>query len=169
MDIIIDGYNLIGSERGLRGDLEHQRNWLLQRLLLYQQVRGHTVVLVFDGWKTGLIDEVSENKHGVRIVFSRQGEKADSVIVRLARAKGSGCVVVTSDREVRRAVEKFGAAASLCRRVQPNPAQSRIVELRPMASKTNADQQEGKPKPACQNRTTTSRKTEETLSKLRAE
>src|SRR5687768_1396263 len=111
MNIIIDGYNLIGSERGLRGDLEHQRNWLLQRLSVYQQVRGHTVVLVFDGWKTGLIDEVSENKHGVRIVFSRQGEKADSVIVRLARQKGSGCVVVTSDREVRRAVERFGAAA----------------------------------------------------------
>jgi predicted RNA-binding protein with PIN domain len=111
MDIIIDGYNLIGSEHGLRGDLEHQRNWLLQRLSLYQRVRGHTVVLVFDGWKTGLIDEVSENKHGVRLIFSRQGEKADSVIVRLARAKGSGCVVVTSDREVRRAVEKFGAAA----------------------------------------------------------
>ena len=69
MDIIIDGYNLIGSERGLRGDLEHQRNWLLQRLSLYQEVRGHTVILVFDGWKTGLIDEVSENKQGVRLFF----------------------------------------------------------------------------------------------------
>jgi uncharacterized protein len=111
LDIIIDGYNLIGSERGLRGDLEHQRNWLLQRLSLYQEVRGHTVILVFDGWKTGLTNELSENKRGVRIVFSRQGEKADSVIVRLARARGSGCVVVTSDREVRSAVEKFGAAA----------------------------------------------------------
>jgi predicted RNA-binding protein with PIN domain len=111
MDIIIDGYNLIGSERGLTGGLEHQRNWLLQRLSLYQELRGNSVVLVFDGWKSGLLDEVSENKQGVRIVFSRRGEKADSVVVRLARAKGSGCVVVTSDREVRRAVEKFGAAA----------------------------------------------------------
>jgi predicted RNA-binding protein with PIN domain len=111
MHIIIDGYNLIGSERGLRGDLEHQRSWLLQRLSLYQEARGHTVVLVFDGWKSGLMDEVSESKQGVRIVFSRHGEKADSVIVRLAREKGSGCVVVTSDREVRRAVERFGAAA----------------------------------------------------------
>src|SRR5918994_4701769 len=111
MDIIIDGYNLIGSDGGLRGSLEYQRSWLLQRLSLYQEVRGHTVVLVFDGWKTGLMDEVSENKQGVRIVFSRQGEKADSVIIRLARQKGSGCVVVTSDREVRRAVEKFGATA----------------------------------------------------------
>ena len=111
MDIIIDGYNLIGSERGLTGGLEHQRNWLLQRLSRYQELRGHTVALVFDGWKSGLTDEVSQDKQGVRVIFSRQGEKADSVIVRLARAKGSGCVVVTSDREVRRAVEKFGAAA----------------------------------------------------------
>jgi predicted RNA-binding protein with PIN domain len=111
MDIIIDGYNLIGSERGLTSNLEHKRNWLIQRLSLYQEVKGHTVALVFDGWKSGWIDEVSENKQGVRIVFSRQGEKADSVIVRLAREKGSGCVVVTSDREVRRSVEKFGAAA----------------------------------------------------------
>jgi predicted RNA-binding protein with PIN domain len=111
MEIIIDGYNLIASDRGLRGDLEHQRNWLVQRLSLYQEVKGHTVALVFDGWKSGSLDEVSERKHGVRIVFSRQGEKADSVIVRLARQKGSGCVVVTSDREVRRAVERFGAAA----------------------------------------------------------
>ncbi|HEU4638988.1 MAG TPA: NYN domain-containing protein, partial [Candidatus Binatia bacterium] len=79
MNIIIDGYNLIGSERGLRGDLEHQRNWLLQRLSLYQEARGHNVVLVFDGWKSGLMDEVSESKQGVRSVFSRQGEKADSV------------------------------------------------------------------------------------------
>jgi uncharacterized protein len=111
MDVIIDGYNLIGSDRGLRGELEHQRNWLVQRLSRYQEVKGHTVTLVFDGWKSGSLDEVSEIKQGVRIVFSRQGEKADSVIIRLARQQGSGCVVVTSDREVRRAVERFGAAA----------------------------------------------------------
>jgi uncharacterized protein len=111
MDVIIDGYNLIGSDRGLRGELEHQRNWLVQRLSVYQEVKGHHVAVVFDGWKTGSLDEVAEIKHGIRIIFSRQGEKADGVIVRLARQKGSGCIVVTSDREVRRAVERFGAAA----------------------------------------------------------
>jgi predicted RNA-binding protein with PIN domain len=111
MDIIIDGYNLIGSDLGLRGELEHQRNWLIQRLSVYQGLKGHTVVVVFDGWKSGWLDEVTEEKQQVRIIFSRQGEKADSVIVRLARERGSGCVVVTSDREVRRAVEKFGVTA----------------------------------------------------------
>jgi len=111
MDIIVDGYNLIGTEHGLRGDLEHQRNWLIQRLSLYQEMKGHRVVVVFDGWKSGWLDEVSETKQGLRIVFSRQGEKADSVIIRLAREKGSGSVVVTSDQEVRRAVERFGTVA----------------------------------------------------------
>ena len=139
MDIIIDGYNLIGNEHGLRGDLEHQRNWLLQRLSLYQEARGHNVVVVFDGWKSGLMDEVSETKQGIRIVFSRQGEKADSVIVRLARAKGSGCVVVTSDREVRRAVEKFGAAAVYADEF------SRI--LRHLEFTADADSHEGERRP----------------------
>jgi predicted RNA-binding protein with PIN domain len=139
MEIIIDGYNLIGSDRGLRGELEHQRNWLVQRLSLYQDVKGHAATLVFDGWKLGSLDEVSEIKHGVRIVFSRQGEKADSVIVRLARQKGSGCVVVTSDREVRRAVERF-----VQRQFMPGSS-ARFYGIlsyrqRPMASKTSADQ-----------------------------
>ena len=31
--------------------------------------------------------------------------------MRMAREKGSGCVVVSSDREVRNAVERFGAVA----------------------------------------------------------
>jgi predicted RNA-binding protein with PIN domain len=139
MDIIIDGYNLIGSERGLTGGLEHQRNWLLQRLSLYQEVRGHAVVLVFDGWKTGLLDEVSENKQGVQIVFSRQGEKADSVIIRLARAKASGCVVVTSDREVRRAVEKFGATAVYADEF------SRILRHLELAADAGSDEGERRP------------------------
>ncbi|HZD42247.1 MAG TPA: NYN domain-containing protein, partial [Terriglobales bacterium] len=43
--------------------------------------------------------------------FSRLGEPADSVIVRRARKQSAGSVVVTSDREVRNAVERFGAVA----------------------------------------------------------
>jgi predicted RNA-binding protein with PIN domain len=45
------------------------------------------------------------------VVYSRLGEKADQVIVRMAREKGSGAVVVSSDREIRSAVERFGAVA----------------------------------------------------------
>src|SRR5919109_69114 len=111
MDVIIDGYNLIGIDRGLRGALEHKRNWLIQQLSMYHKVKGFGVVVVFDGWRAGWVNETEEKRDGVTIVYSRQGEKADSVIVRIARTKGSGCVVISSDREIQKAVETFGGVA----------------------------------------------------------
>lgn len=111
MVIIIDGYNLIGSDQGLGGGLEHKRNWLVQGLSLYHKRKGFDVIVVFDGWRSGSLDEVKQQSGGLTVVYSKQGEKADSVIVRIARQKGSGCVVVTSDREVRNAVERLGATA----------------------------------------------------------
>ena len=111
MEIIVDGYNLIGSDAGLTGNLERKRNLLIQALANYQRAKGHEITVVFDGWRSGSVTEVGENRDGVRIVYSRLGEKADSVIVRLARKRGSGCIVVTSDREVRNAVERFGVVA----------------------------------------------------------
>lgn len=111
MEIIIDGYNLIGSDQGLRGNLEHKRSWVIRQLALYQQIKGYRVTVVFDGWRAGSLDQSEQQAGGVSVVYSRQGEKADAVIVRIARQKGSGCVVVTSDREIRNAVEKFGATA----------------------------------------------------------
>jgi uncharacterized protein len=111
VEIIVDGYNLIGSDAGLTGNLEHKRNWLIQAIANYQRAKGHEITVVFDGWRSGSVTEVGENRDGVGIVYSRLGEKADSVIVRLARKRGSGCIVVTSDKEVRNAVERFGVVA----------------------------------------------------------
>ncbi len=109
--IIIDGYNLIGSEKGLRGNLEGKRNQLIQQLKQYQERKGFPVTVVFDGWRSGWVHEVEERSGRITVIFSRQGEKADAVIARLAREMGSGCVVVTSDREVRSAAEGSGAVA----------------------------------------------------------
>jgi predicted RNA-binding protein with PIN domain len=111
MDVIVDGYNLIGIEGGLRDSLEHKRSWLIQQLAAYRKAKGLGIVVVFDGWRAGGLDEVGQKRDGVSVVYSRQGEKADSLIVRIARTKGSGCVVVSSDREIQKAVEKFGAVA----------------------------------------------------------
>jgi uncharacterized protein len=111
MELIIDGYNLIGSDAGLTGNLEHKRNWLVQQLADYHRIKGHAVTVVFDGWRSGSSNEVEQKRDGISVVFSRLGELADSVIVRRARKQSAGCVVVTSDREVRNAVERFGAVA----------------------------------------------------------
>lgn len=111
MDLIIDGYNLIGSEQGLRDPLEPKRNWLVQRLSQYQEIKQFNVIIVFDGWRSGRNEEVLQRKNALSILYSRLNEKADAVIIRLAREKGAGSVVVSSDREIRNAVERFGAVA----------------------------------------------------------
>src|SRR5262249_40296145 len=109
MDVVIDGYNLIGSESGLGGALEHKRNWLIQQLIRYQEIKKYNLTVVFDGWRSGQSQETAERAGGIAVVYSRLGEKADAVIMRLARTKAAGAVIVTSDREIQNAVEKSGA------------------------------------------------------------
>ena len=109
MDLIIDGYNLIGADQGLSGTIEHKRNRLIHQISGYQRRKRFNVIVVFDGWRSGQPQESRARRDDVTVVYSRLGEKADSVIVRLAREIGGGSVVVTSDREIARAVERFGA------------------------------------------------------------
>jgi uncharacterized protein len=111
MDLIVDGYNLIGNNRGLDGALEQKRGWLVRQLTRYQKIKGFNITIVFDGWRTGRVSENIEKSAGVSVIYSRLGEKADAVIVRLAREKSDGSVVATSDREIRSAVERSGAVA----------------------------------------------------------
>ena len=109
--IVVDGYNVIGSEKGLRGDLEQKRGDLVKEVAEYQARTGHVLTTVFDGWRAGRVDETRLQVAEVTVVFSRYGEKADAVIERLARELGAQCVVVTSDRDLRRSVESGGAVA----------------------------------------------------------
>jgi len=62
---------------------------------MYHEIRGHRITVVFDGWQSGSIKEETESRGGIRIVFSKQGQKADAVVIRLARSVGNGCVVLT--------------------------------------------------------------------------
>jgi predicted RNA-binding protein with PIN domain len=68
------------------------------------------ITLVFDGWQGGWSTEKRERKKGIELVFSKLGEKADEVIKRLVREKGSGLTVVTSDREISRYAERMAIA-----------------------------------------------------------
>lgn len=109
--MVIDGYNIIGRQKGLRGDLEAKRTKLLADLSRYYQLKGYPVTVVFDGWRSGWEVEHEERVGGISVIFSRRGEQADTVIVRLARELGSACVVVTSDREVQKEASACGGTA----------------------------------------------------------
>ncbi|MEW6420076.1 MAG: NYN domain-containing protein [Nitrospirota bacterium] len=95
--IIIDGYNLIGI---YHKDLEKQRNMLIDSLIEYKKKKGHDITVVFDGWKTGEAQENHLVVGGIKVIYSRIGEKADSVIKRIISSDRREWIVVTSDRDI---------------------------------------------------------------------
>src|SRR6185295_4240295 len=105
------GYNLLALDRRLDRGLEQSRNPLINRLVRYRQLKTLNLTVVFDGWRSGSATESRLAQEGISIVYSRLGEKADAVVIRLARERSSGAVVVSSDREIRNTVERFGAVA----------------------------------------------------------
>ncbi len=57
-------------------------------------------MVVFDGWKSGSGTEHFSVRGGVKVIFSRIGEKADSVINRILSEDRREWIVVSSDREI---------------------------------------------------------------------
>jgi predicted RNA-binding protein with PIN domain len=114
MRLIIDGYNLLHVDRSLIQldpiQLQWERDRLIDQLSDYGKVKQWEITVVFDGWQGGWHTEKKERKKGVEIIFSRVGEKADEVIKRLARERGSGALVVTSDRDISKYAERMAVA-----------------------------------------------------------
>jgi predicted RNA-binding protein with PIN domain len=114
MHLIIDGYNLLHVNRSLirlnSTQLQWERNRLIDQLSAYQKLKPCGITIVFDGWQGGWRTEKRERRGGIEIIFSRLDEKADEVIKRLAKEKGSGAIVITSDRDVARFAERMAVS-----------------------------------------------------------
>lgn len=95
--ILVDGYNLLGV---FHKNLEKAREDLINRLEKYCNIKGHDLIVVFDGWKEGQPLETKFRIGGVNVIYSRLGEKADSVIERILRERKKAWIVVSSDRAV---------------------------------------------------------------------
>ena len=95
--ILIDGYNLIGIAHK---DLEKARQELIQKLHGYAKTKEHDITLVFDGWKNGQLEETITKIGGLTIIYSKLGEKADSVIMKILSSSANPWIVVSSDREI---------------------------------------------------------------------
>jgi predicted RNA-binding protein with PIN domain len=109
---LIDGYNVIRRDPELaqheaRG-LEDGRAALLRLVAGAARTSGDPFTVVFDGARRGGGAPAGGQ---VQVMFSRPPETADDVLRRLASELRSGAVVVSSDRAVRDAAERAGAAA----------------------------------------------------------
>jgi predicted RNA-binding protein with PIN domain len=114
LHIIIDGYNLIRQSKSYR-HLDNQsiqwgRDALIDTLSAYKRLKSHNITVIFDGNQAPYLTPTRDRIKGIRIQFSRNGESADSVIKRLARAKKEKALVVSSDRDVAQSCEAYGAA-----------------------------------------------------------
>ena len=114
MHLIIDGYNLLHITlplfQGASEDLQRKREQLIDQLSSYRQKKPCDLTVVFDGWRGGYVTEKRERKKGIDLIFSKLGETADEVIKRLVKERGSGAVVVTSDRDISRYAQRLSAA-----------------------------------------------------------
>ena len=96
--IIIDGYNLTGISHS---DLAGQRERLIAALARYKKLKNHDITLVFDGWKSGGHTEEKLTTGGINVIYSRIGEKADTVIKNILSRTKREWIVVSSDRDIR--------------------------------------------------------------------
>lgn len=102
--IVIDGYNYINrvmAERAVAGSgLEDLRRILLDRLAAYRKQRGGKITVVFDAGR-GVSPARQRDRHlGIDVLYSREHETADDIIIEWIRERRAGMVVVTSDRAI---------------------------------------------------------------------
>lgn len=112
--IVIDGYNLIRQSPQFR-DLDRQemqagREALVEALVAYKRIKGHSITVVFDGAAAGLGMPRRDALKGIRLRFSRFGELADTVIKRMAAREREKMLVVTSDNDIVQYARSQGAA-----------------------------------------------------------
>ncbi len=145
-DILVDGYNVIKRDASFQAlsvkSLADARQLLINQLASRYRHTPHQVIVVFDG--DGAREQTTHDRR-VRVIYSRSGETADSVIARLtasARAAGREVVLYSDDSEVRQSVSQQGgrigstdqltkhlnaAPADLARLSQPSPAGTTAV------------------------------------------
>ena len=123
--LVVDGYNVIykspryaslideGASKGISLDpYIRARELLIGDVAAYAQGK-YDPYIVFDAAKNLSPDRPNYRIAGVRVIFSRKGESADTVIERLvtqARHHEVRCLLVTSDNTIRSTVGTGGVS-----------------------------------------------------------
>jgi len=112
--IVVDGYNYMMrtvASRVQEGSMmETLRRGILEKLSRYKRERGARITVVFDAYKSSSPARQRENFLGIDVVYSRENETADDVIIGWIRERRAGMVVVTSDRAIIDEAKRSGVA-----------------------------------------------------------
>jgi len=114
--IFVDGYNVVNSWPNLKQkkdfSFEGARQTLIDKLHNYGVFKACKIVLVFDAHKViGSLEKKEEINKNIFVVFTKDGETADSYIEKKVNALGRKheIVVVTSDNLEQQIVFQRGA------------------------------------------------------------
>ncbi|MBU5317583.1 NYN domain-containing protein [Clostridium bornimense] len=113
--IFIDGYNIINSWSDLaigeNETLENSRQRLIEILENYVAMREDKLYLVFDAHLSKGSIEKEEKTNNITVVFTKEGETADSYIERKVNLIGrkKEVIVVTSDNLEQQTIFQRGA------------------------------------------------------------
>ncbi|MHB1692303.1 MAG: NYN domain-containing protein [bacterium] len=114
--VIIDGYNFIFNSYfkiSVKSEkLQELRNNAIILLSRYYNVKKNKVIVVFDGYLTQEPAESKYNIENIEVIYSKRGEKADAVIMRIAE-KIRNSLVVTNDNEIKRYVDRLDNVSSI--------------------------------------------------------
>jgi len=112
--IVIDGYNYINrikpGDVQNNANLEMLRNYLLERLFNYKRQKPNKITVIFDAYKSPSLTRQRENYKGIDVIYTKENETADELIIEWIRRKPSGMVVVTSDRAIIDEAKRYGIA-----------------------------------------------------------
>jgi hypothetical protein len=101
--VFVDGYNVINSWQNLKEikeySYESSRQQLIDTLQNYSEFKAYKVFIVFDAHMVKGSIEKKERKGNIVVVFTKEGETADSFIEKAVNNIGrkSEICVVTSD------------------------------------------------------------------------
>ncbi len=152
--MFIDGYNVIFAWQELKAladvNIDSARDALLDVLGNYQGYTKQNITVVFDGYRVAGSPGSAEKVSGLDVVYTREGEKADSYIERSIYALGRRCevTVVTSDRLVQMtalgdgalrltAGELYTEVSNTSEEIRAKLAKSAITPIRPFEGKFN--------------------------------
>ena len=99
---LIDGYNIINKWNNLIDlkdiDLEKAREDLIEELAEYKSLSGEDITVVFDAYNQDRVKETEFEKYGIKIVFTKRFQTADTYIEReLSKKKTYHNVKVVTD------------------------------------------------------------------------
>ena len=113
--LLIDGYNIIFAWDELKElaneSLNDARLLLINRVANYQAMKKNNVILVFDAYKVKGNQREVETVHGIKVVYTKEAETADSYIEKTSQKliKNYRVRVATSDSLVQMII--FGSGA----------------------------------------------------------